>query len=111
TLSEGNSGTKDFVFTVTQSAVSPVNTTVVFGTANGTALSGSDYTAAAGTLTIASGSTTGAITIAAGAGTGTIQNDDFSLGIAATSAAKPEGNSGNSPFTFTVTRSGNTNVA
>ncbi|MCX7420675.1 MAG: hypothetical protein NT013_14210 [Planctomycetia bacterium] len=40
--------------------------------------------------------------------TGTILNDDTGLSIAATDATKPEGNSGNTPFTFTVTRTGNT---
>jgi ELWxxDGT repeat protein len=43
--------------------------------------------------------------------TGTIRNDDApplpELAIAATDANKPEGFSGNTPFTFTVTRSGN----
>ena len=40
---------------------------------------------------------------------GTIQNDDFfSVAIAATSAAKAEGNAGSTAFTFTVTRSGAT---
>ena len=40
---------------------------------------------------------------------GTIQNDDATtLSIAATDAAKPEGNAGSTAFTFTVTRSGDT---
>ncbi|WNF14428.1 ELWxxDGT repeat protein [Microcystis aeruginosa] len=39
---------------------------------------------------------------------GTIQNDDSKLAIAATNANRPEGNSGSTPFTFTVTRSGST---
>ena len=37
---------------------------------------------------------------------GTIQNDDTALAIAAADAAKAEGNTGNTPFTFTVTRTG-----
>jgi hypothetical protein len=47
--------------------------------------------------------------ITTGSATGTILNDDVaipSLAIAATSADKAEGNSGSTPFTFTVTRSG-----
>ncbi len=40
--------------------------------------------------------------------TGSILNDDASLAIAATSASKSEGHSGNTAFTFTVTRTGNT---
>jgi len=48
--------------------------------------------------------------LALGAATalGSIQNDDATLAIASTAAAKSEGNSGTSAFTFTVTRSGNT---
>jgi alpha-tubulin suppressor-like RCC1 family protein len=46
---------------------------------------------------------------------GTIRNDDApplpELTIAATDANKPEGFSGNTPFTFTVTRTGDTTVA
>ncbi len=44
---------------------------------------------------------------------GVIQNDDLppSLSIAALSADKAEGQSGATPFTFTVTRSGDTSVA
>jgi len=54
-LSEGNTGTTDFVFTVTQSEVSGQNTTVAFSTGNGTATEGSDFTPTSGTLTIAAG--------------------------------------------------------
>ena len=47
---------------------------------------------------------------------GTIENDDAAppatiYSIAATDAANPEGDSGSTPFTFTVTRSGNTSVS
>ncbi|MCB0521976.1 MAG: hypothetical protein KDD27_23740 [Saprospiraceae bacterium] len=51
-------------------------------------------------------------TITTATAAGTIQNDDAgatpSLAIAATDANKAEGNAGNTPFTFTVTRTGNT---
>lgn len=53
-----------------------------------------------------SGASSGA-TITTPAANGVIRNDDTSLAIAATSANKNEGNSGSTPFTFTVTRSGN----
>jgi Calx-beta domain-containing protein len=43
--------------------------------------------------------------------TGTIVNDDAGLSIAATDASKREGNSGNAPFTFTVTRTGSSRGA
>jgi hypothetical protein len=41
-----------------------------------------------------------------GDGQRTIRNDDSALSIAALNANKFEGNSGTTPFTFTVTRSG-----
>ena len=54
-------------------------------------------------------------TIATAAATGTIINDDggggASLAIAATDASKTEGITGSTPFTFTVTRSGDTTGA
>ena len=43
--------------------------------------------------------------------TGTIQNDDSSISIAALSANKSEGNSSTTPYTFTVTRAGNTTAS
>ena len=43
--------------------------------------------------------------------TGIIRNDDNSLSIAATSADKPEGDSGGTTFTFTVTRTGDLSAA
>ncbi|MBV9251501.1 MAG: hypothetical protein JO227_19915, partial [Acetobacteraceae bacterium] len=50
--------------------------------------------------------------IGTAAASGTIRNDDASLSIAATDADKPEGQAGSTtPFTFTVTRSGDTSVA
>lgn len=48
----------------------------------------------------------GGAQIVAGAAPGTILNDDGSLAIVATDTNKPEGNSGTTPLTFTVTRSG-----
>lgn len=63
-LTEGNSGTKSFSFTVTLSAPSGSPVTVRFATANGTATTGNkDYNATSGTLTIAAGQTTGTITV------------------------------------------------
>ena len=130
---EGNSGTTPFTFTVTLSAASASTVTVNYASADGSATAGSDYTAAAGTLTFAPGVTTQTITvnangdtavepdetftvnlsaptnatIAAGTGTGTIVNDDAvtlpTLSINNVSAN--EGNSGTTPFTFTVTLS------
>jgi ELWxxDGT repeat protein/parallel beta-helix repeat protein len=102
TLAEGNSGTTNATFTVTLSPSVSQTVTVGYATADGSAHSGSDYTATSGTLSIPAGSTTGTITVPVlgdtilennemftvtlsnptnatlltATGTGTIQNDD-----------------------------------
>jgi predicted RNA-binding Zn-ribbon protein involved in translation (DUF1610 family)/acetyltransferase-like isoleucine patch superfamily enzyme len=68
-FTEGNSGTSMMGFTVTQSAVSGLATTVIFGTSAGSAIAGAscaagiDYVTAGGTVTIAAGATTGTISV------------------------------------------------
>jgi hypothetical protein len=57
------SGTADAVFTVALSAASTQTVTVDFATADGTALSGSDYSANFGTLTFAPGETSKPIVV------------------------------------------------
>ena len=52
------------------------------------------------------GAPTGGAVITTASANATIVNDDTNLAIVATSASKAEGNSGSTPFTFTVTRSG-----
>ena len=52
-VTEGNSGTQDLAFTVTLSAQATTPVTVAYATGNGTAIAGSDYTSASGTLTFA----------------------------------------------------------
>ena len=119
---------------LTEASASTV--TVHYTTTNGTALAGQDYVAQSGVLTFAPGVTQQNILIAIvgdavlessetftvtlsdpsegasildGTATGTILNDDVapaSLSIAVTSANKAEGQSGSTPFTFTVTRTG-----
>jgi hypothetical protein len=46
--------------------------------------------------------------VGSGQAVGTILNDESLLSIAATTAVQAEGNAGSTPFTFTVTRTGNT---
>ncbi|MCL4208006.1 MAG: hypothetical protein KJ000_36425, partial [Pirellulaceae bacterium] len=58
------------------------------------------------TVTLSNPSVPATITTATAAGA--ILNDDVSVSITAVSADKAEGNSGTSPFTFTVTRTGDT---
>ncbi len=133
TQTEGNAGTKTFSFTVSMSGTNTQGASVSYATVNGTATSSSDYVAANGTLTWAAGDTSAKTisvtvngdttveadetfyvnlsspsnaTVSDNQGMGTIQNDDISLAIAATDATKAEGNSGTTPFTFTVSRTG-----
>ncbi|MFZ1640435.1 MAG: Calx-beta domain-containing protein [Candidatus Contendobacter sp.] len=128
---EGNSGNTPFIFTVTLSAAASLPVTVDWATADGTATAGSDYTAASGSLTFpvggpltqtltvpVIGDTTAEpnetffvnlsnpvnATLAQAQGTGTIINDD-SPTLSINNVSQNEGNSGNTPFTFTVTLS------
>ncbi len=117
-------------------AASTSTVTVHYTTANGSAIAGQDYVAHSGLLTFAPGVTQQNIlieitgdsivegnetftvtlsdpsegaSILDGSATGTIANDDTvttSLSIAAASADKSEGDLGATPFTFTVTRTG-----
>lgn len=63
-VTEGDTGSADAVFTVTLSEASADPVSVDYDTADGTATAGSDYTAASGTLTIPAGQLDGTITIA-----------------------------------------------
>jgi uncharacterized repeat protein (TIGR01451 family) len=131
TVTEGNSGTTNAVFTLSLSAVSGRTVTVNFASADGTARSGSDYGAINGTLTFAPGSTNQSVTvtvigdllneanetffvtlisplnaiIADGQGTGTINNDDPLPSLSIADTVVPEGNSGTADAAFTVSLS------
>src|SRR5205823_1173944 len=63
TAAEGNSGSTAFAFAVTLSAASTNTVTVAYSTADGTAMAGSDYAAASGTLSFAPGETSKTITV------------------------------------------------
>ena len=130
TVPEGDSGTTAATFTVSLSAASAQTVTVNYATANGTATSGSDYLAAAGTVTFPAGSTTQSVsvtingdaavepnetflvnlsgptnaTIADAQGVGTISNDD-SPSLSINDVAAIEGNSGTTTATFTISLS------
>ena len=135
TAAEGNSGTTDFIFTVSIDQAHPANpVTVDFTTADDTATAGSDYTATSGTLTFAAGTATLTqsitVTITGDAlveadesffvnlsnasanaaitdnqGLGTITNDD-STAITINDVTAAEGNApGTTNFVFTVTLS------
>ncbi len=62
-ITEGNSGTQNMVFTVSLFPASAAPATVNYTTANVTALSGSDYTASAGSLSFPAGTTSRTIAV------------------------------------------------
>ncbi|MCI0690404.1 IPT/TIG domain-containing protein [candidate division KSB1 bacterium] len=131
TVTEGNAGTIDAVFTVTLSAASGQVVTVDYATSDGTAAAGSDYVAASGTLTFSPGTTTQTIavavngesldepneaffvnvsnpanaTIADNQGQGTIVDDDPSPAISINDVTVTEGNTGTIDAVFTITLS------
>ncbi len=127
---EGNVGTTDFVFEVTLSETSVDTVTVDFETRNGTAVAGTDYNAATGTVTFLPGETSQPVTVQVigdtdwenqesfyvdltnehnatiydGTASGTINNDDVRISIGNVSQA--EGTGGTTDFVFDVTLSG-----
>jgi hypothetical protein len=63
TVTEGTGGTVNAVFTVTLSAAAGATVTAQYSTATGTAVAPDDFTAVSGTLTIASGLTSGQVIV------------------------------------------------
>ncbi len=63
TVTEGNTGSVNAVFTVSLSGTSSQTVTVQYATANGTATAGSDYTATSGTLTFTPGQLTQTVSV------------------------------------------------
>lgn len=131
-VTEGNAGTTNAVFTVTLSAVSGQTVTVEFATGDGTASAPADYTAQTGTVTFAPGETTKTVSVSVNGdlldeadetfsvtlsnptsgvsllkplGTGTITDDDPLPSISIGDVSLIEGNAGTSNATFTVTLS------
>ena len=132
---EGQSGNTAFTFTVTRTGDLSGAASAQWAV-TGPAVNGTDFTGGVlptGTVSFAAGESSKVISIGVvgdstvesneafsvtlsnpGAGiilgtasaNGVIRNDDASLSIAATSANKPEGQSGSAAFTFTVTRTG-----
>ena len=62
-VTEGDSGSVNAVFTVTLSQATSQTVSVNYTTANGTAASGSDYTSTSGVLTIPANATSGTISV------------------------------------------------
>ena len=128
---EGDAGTKQMLFTVTLSRAVNAPASVTYATQAGTASTGGDFTAAAGTLNFAAGETSKTIavtilgdtdveanetlslllgtvtgaTIADGTGLGTITNDDVPPTLVVSDAQLAEGQAGSTQMLFTVTLS------
>ncbi len=132
-VTEGQSGTRDAVFTVTLSAAQAEAVTFNYATENGTAIAGSDYTAVSGSLTIPAGATTATIAVPVSGdavnetdeafrlrltlpdtatiglidaeATGTIVSDDVAIAVSISDASITEGDSGFSTAVFVVSLS------
>ncbi|MDP6723124.1 MAG: Ig-like domain-containing protein, partial [Pirellulaceae bacterium] len=72
---EGDAGTTTLTFTVTQTAISGLKTTVNYTTADGTANAVSDYLTSSGALTIAAGAQTATISVTVN-GDGSFEADE-----------------------------------
>jgi thermitase len=85
--SEGDAGPTGFDFMVDLSAASAQTVTVNYATANGTASSSSDYTAASGTLSFAPGETSKTITVSVSGDTAAEPNETFVVNLSAATNA------------------------
>jgi Calx-beta domain len=81
TVTEGNSGTLNAVFTLTLSAVSGSTVTVDFATANGSATAPADYLATNGTVTFAPGEVSKQIIVSIVGDTAVETNETYSVNL------------------------------
>ena len=129
TVTEGDATTVTATFTVSLSQASGKTVTVKYATANNTATSPADYTAVTSTqISFAPGQTTQTVpvqvqgdvldennetffvnlstpvnaTLGTSQGQGTITDNDALPGFSISNVSKPEGNTGTTPFVFTV---------
>jgi large repetitive protein len=94
TVTEGNSGTVNAVFTVTLSAASGQTVSVNYATANGTAAQPADYTNTSGTLTFTAGQTTRTITVPVVGETAPEANETFFVNLSGATNATLSDNQG-----------------
>lgn len=86
-VTEGNSGTRNALFTVALSAKSATTVTVAFATANSTASAGSDYQATTGTVSFAPGETSKTVAVPVNGDTAVELDEQFTLALRAPSGA------------------------
>ncbi|MGZ5296806.1 MAG: Calx-beta domain-containing protein [Actinomycetota bacterium] len=94
TVTEGNSGTANAVFTVTLSAPSTNTVTVSYATAPGSAVAPADYTSTSGTLTFNPGETALQIAVLVQGDTINEANETFSVNLSGATNATIADNSG-----------------
>ena len=82
-IAEGNSGTRVATFTVRLASAASSTVTYTAATANGTAVSGSDYVARTATQTIAAGQTSGTFTVTINGDTAKEKNERFVVNLSA----------------------------
>src|SRR5262249_36780314 len=130
-VNEGNNGTTALTFTLSLSQSLSSAVTVSYATADGTAVAGSDYQGASGTVTFNAGVTTQTVTVLVNAdtlyepnetltlnlsnpsgaalgrsqATGTVVNDDPVPTLSINDVSVAEGDSGVTAATFTVSLS------
>ena len=135
-VTEADSTTVNAVFTVSLSLTSALTVTVDYGTTDGTATAGSDYTAASGSLTFAPAQTSQTLTVAVSGDTIFEGNETFTVNLSNAAGATiadaqaigpsprttaapvltigdvsvTEGNSGTTPAVFTVSLTGTRSV-
>ena len=129
TIVEGNTGTRNAVVVVSLNTSSKKTVTVNYGTANGTATAGSDYVAVSGKLTFAPGQTSKSILVPVRGDQLVESNEDFFVKLSGAKQANiadsqavvtiaddddtqprigisdvwaQDGESGTTPYTFTV---------
>lgn len=136
TMAEGNSGTTNFIFTITKTGSTTLSSTVSYTTNNGSATAGSDFTGVTDSVVFLANETTKQVTVNVSgdisyenhetftldltsatngtftdnSGLGTITNDDAMPAFSIDDVTMAEGNAGTAAFTFTVTRTGATGL-
>ena len=81
TVNEGNSGTTNAVFTISLGQAAPAAATVDWATQDGSAVAGSDYTAASGTVSFAPGETTKTVTVPVSGDTQLEPTENFAVNL------------------------------
>jgi hypothetical protein len=86
-VTEGNTGTRNATFTVTQSAVAGRDVTVHYATSDNSAKAPGDYTPVSGTLTIPAGSTSRTVTVPVRGDTIDENTETFNLNLSSATGA------------------------